>query len=211
MHKVMFVLSIALAVGGCAGFGLIATSNPLEKLMEAELATVTRVYNDMLNDNRDVETIVRENRFASQSQCLAVKGLIQMTMGCPQPVYNGGLVHATVRHFDPDRRRSGLPPGVAALVDELKADRVGVHLVNTSHNETRRVLVQSGGYGEHTFESVSFRQGDVERTLPVNGKHFEVMLPPSTSIRVSAGLRRVTNQPSYAFPWHGDRVPAPAM
>lgn len=40
-------------------------------------------------------------------------------MGSPQTVYNGGLLRATVRHYDPDRQRPGLPPDVAVLVDEL--------------------------------------------------------------------------------------------
>jgi len=122
-----------------------------ERLMEAELASLNRVYHSMVNDHRDVETIIRENRFALQSQCVATKGLIQMTMGCPQPVYNGGLVQATVRYFDADRARPGLPQDVAALVDELSGDRVGVQLVNTSRSETRRLIVQAGAYGEHAF------------------------------------------------------------
>jgi len=43
----------------------------------------------------------------------------------------------------------------------------------------------------------------------VNGKHFEVVLPPSTAIRISAGMKRFVNRPSYAFPWHGDTIPVP--
>ena len=44
---------------------------------------------------------------------------------------------------------------------------------------------------------------------PVDGKYFAVDLPPSTSIRIDAGLNRFINKPSYAFPWHGGAIPVP--
>ena len=47
------------------------------------------------------------------------------------------------------------------------------------------------------------------RTTTVEGKHLTVELPPSTAIRISAGMQRFANDPSYAFPWHGDGIPVP--
>ena len=134
-------------------------------------------------------------------------------MGSPQPIYNGGLLRATVRYFDRDQTRPGLPKDVAALVDKLEADRVGIQLVNLSRTETRNVIVQAGAFGEHRFAEVQFQttdqEGLSERTVPVDSKYFVVELPPSTSIRLEGGIQRFVNQPSYAFPWHGDRVPVP--
>lgn len=72
-------------------------------------------------------------------------------MGAPPPVYNGGLLRATVRYFDADEKRPGLPADIAALVDEVAADRVGVEMVNLSGSQTRRVVVQAGAFGEHQF------------------------------------------------------------
>ena len=114
----------------------------------------------------------------------------------------------------------------AALVDELDADRTGIRLVNLSRSETRSLIVQAGAFGEHEFTEVGFEEEvlsyegpqpglriEAERTTSrtaaaVNAKHFAVELPPSTSIRLDAGMHRLANDPSYRFPWHGGKVPA---
>ena len=144
-----------------------------------------------------------------------------MMLGAPGTVYNGGLLRATVRYFDPGagvqgtgfgvQPRAGLPKDCAALVDKLGADIVGVQLVNLSRNESRRVTVQAGAFGEHEFTNVTYRMEgqDGPSTMPVNAKRFTIELPPSTTLRVEAGLRRFANQPSYAFPWHVNGVVAP--
>ena len=147
------------------------------------------------------------------------KALEQVMHGCPQTEYNGGLSRALVRYFDTgfgvqgsgfgEQPRPGLPNDVAALVDEIKSDRIGVQLVNTSRSETRRVILQSGAFGEHSFTQVAHGAGDGAQTVPVNGKHFAVTLPPSTSVRLGIGLERFVNTPSYAFPWHGEKIPVP--
>jgi hypothetical protein len=135
-------------------------------------------------------------------------------MGAPQSVYNGGLLRAQVRYFDWDRVRPGLPEEVAALVEKLGAEEAGIRLVNLSRSETRKVIVQAGAFGEHEFTEVRYEEVDregarKEKVVRVNSKHFAVELPPSTTIRVDAGMRRFVNRPSYAFPWHGDKVPVP--
>ena len=150
-----------------------------------------------------------------------------MMLGAPQSVYNGGLLRASVRYFDQDRERPGLPQDVAALVDTLASDAAGIQLVNLSPTETRHLIVQAGAFGEHRFTDVRFqdssREGleknpytwmrqekkSIENVCLVNGKYFAIQLPPATSIRVVANMKRFVNQPSYAFPWHGDRIPVP--
>jgi len=87
----------------------------------------------------------------------------------------------------------------------LTAESVGVQFVNTSRQETRNLIVQAGAFGEHQFTQLRCDQ----QTIPLDGKYFAVELPPSTAIRVDAGLRRYANKPSYAFPWHGDIIPVP--
>ena len=49
---------------------------------------------------------------------MVTQGLLQLTTGTPGVIYHGGLLHSAVRHFDPDRKRAGLPESVAALVPE---------------------------------------------------------------------------------------------
>lgn len=116
-------------------------------------------------------------------------GLAQMTMGAPHTSFNGGLLQARVRYFDPARRRPGLPENVAALVEKLESARTVLRLVNLDASDTRRVIIQAGAFGEHQF------------TTPVNGKWFEVELPPATTIRIEAGMKRFVNRPTYAWPW----------
>jgi hypothetical protein len=152
------------------------------------------------------------------------EALVQLMLGGPQPMYNGGLLHATLRYFDPERRRPGLPPDVAALVTRVEADRAVVQLINLGMFETRSVLVQGGMFGEHQFTTVTYpRRTDrdptqpnndaraepvlADQTVAVNRKFFEVRLPAGMGVTLDMKMKRFANRPGYAFPWHGDRIP----
>jgi hypothetical protein len=43
--------------------------------------------------------------------------------------------------------------------------------------------------------------------VDVNRKFFAVRLPPGTGLTLDMGMKRFVNQPTYAFPWHGDTIP----
>ena len=180
-----------------------------EKILRAEYQKALETYREMREDERTHLEVIATNRIPSQP--VLTKGLTQVTLGAPQSIYNGGLLRATVRYFDRDRARPGLPPEVAALVDELGPETVGIQLVNTSRGETRNLVVQAGAFGEHQFTRIECGEegGDGRGVQPVEAKYFGVELPPSTAIRVKAGLDRFANTPSYAFPWHGDTIPVP--
>lgn len=182
-----------------------------QKRLQADYQYVLGMYQFMRHDPRDKAQIIADNQWPPNP--VAVKGLTQLTMGAPQPIYNGGLLRATVRYFDVNRARPGLPKDVAALVDKLEADRVGIHLVNLSRTETRNLIVQAGAYREHRFTQVQCpttdQQDSSEKLVPVNGNYFLVELPPSTNIRLEAGMQRFVNRPCYAFPWHDDNIPMP--
>jgi hypothetical protein len=180
-----------------------------EQILAAEYQQALDTYESMRTDERSQFDIISTNQIPGQP--VLTKGLTQVTLGAPQSVYNGGLLRATVRYYDPDRGRPGLPLDVAALVDELGPKTVGIQLVNTNHNETRTLVVQAGAFGEHQFTGLRYReQGkDGETAVAVDGKYFSVELPPSTSVRIEAGLSRFCNTPGYAFPWHGDGIPVP--
>ena len=137
---------------------------------------------------------------------VVTKGLTQVALGAPQSVYNGGLNQGVVRYFDDEQRRPGLPSDIAALVDELKADRVGVHLVNLSPNDSKTVVVQAGMFGQHKFTTVKNGGGE---PVQVDGKDLRVTLAPSSSAHISLGVERYVNTPTYAFPWHGNKIPVP--
>jgi hypothetical protein len=174
-----------------------------EKVLNAEYDSALKAFESIRLDERNVSEIVETNY--SPPNPVVTKGLTQVTMGAPQSVYNGGLLCATVRYFDSDRVRPGLPPDVAALVDKLAPEGAGIQLVNLNRHETRNLIVQAGAFGEHQFTEVKYG----ENVVPVDAKYFAVQIPPSASVRVEADMRRFVNDPSYAFPWHGDKIPVP--
>ena len=178
-----------------------------ERVLGAEYQSVATAYEFIQSEIRNPEQLITDNVYPPNP--VATKGLTQVTLGAPQSVYNGGLNRAMVRYFDHDRARPGLPPDVAALVDELKADVVGIELVNLSRTESRRAIIQAGAFGEHSFTEVRYQDGESYKTIPIGNKYLGITLPPSTSIRMGIPMKRFVNNPSYAFPWHGDKIPVP--
>ena len=157
---------------------------------------------------------------------ITVEGLLQLTMGGPLYLYNGGLQMARLRYFDCQRRRPGLPRDVAALVERLEEGRVVVRLVNLSATESREMVVQAGVFGEHRFTSASWQQrrplsaeeaaagqgheeqfreviqGQLEdRVVEVNDRQFTLGLAPGAGICLDLGMERFVNEPSYSLPW----------
>ncbi len=175
-----------------------------EQILRAEYGWALQHIEDMRNDERSQAERIEANQVPQNP--VLTKGLTQVMMGAPQAVYNGGLLRAQVRYFDPDRGRPGVPQDVAVLVDELTANSTGIQLVNLSPTEERSLIIQAGAFGEHQFTRVTTDGGD---SAQVDGRHFSVQLPPATAIRVHAGMSRFVNKPSYAFPWHGDEIPVP--
>ena len=173
------------------------------KILQAEYQNALNDVVETQTETRDALTLIEDN--AGCPDPVYTKGLTQVTMGAPQSVYTGGLLRATVRYFDADRVRPGLPLDVAALVDSLGADSAGVQLVNLSMSETRNLIVQAGAFAEHEFVAVAHS----DQTVPVGSKYLAVELPPGTSIRLDLAMRRYAHQPTYAFPWHGDTIPVP--
>ena len=113
------------------------------------------------------------------------------------PSQGGTLLFARLRHFDPERRRAGLPPDVAVLVDSWSDDGLTATIVNVSPSQARSMIVQGGAYGEHQIVSVS----DGKTTLDVNARHFPVRLAPGAGARLTIRMKRFANDPTLAFPW----------
>ena len=188
-----------------------------EAVQQADYNYLQGLFEFIANDPRDAARIAADNQWPPNP--VVVKALTQVTTGAPPVIYNGGLLRATVRYFDAQQARPGLPPEVAALVDELDAGGVGIQLVNLSPTASRRLIVQGGAFGEHRFKGVKFLQGDLdeaakngygwvradrvstEKNIELDAGHFAVELPPSSSIRLRADVSRFANPPSYNLPW----------
>lgn len=127
------------------------------------------------------------------------EGLMQMAMGTPTAVYHGGMMHAAVRYYDGAAKRPGLPPHVAALVDEVGDNHIHVQLVNTDIVEGKQVVLQAGGCAEHEFTSV-LAEGEGATPVTVDGQHVRVNLGPGAHGQLRIGLKRLSHTPSYAQP-----------
>ncbi len=106
-------------------------------------------------------------------------------------------LQARVRYFDPQRRRAGLPLGVAALVEQMDATSATVMLVNLDPTRAKSVVIQGGGYGEHRILDAEIDR----RTLPVNGTWCTVRLAAGCGGRVTLRMARYGAQPRLDLPW----------
>ena len=121
----------------------------------------------------------------------------QMTGGI-MPLWHGQLHLARFRYFDPDRRRPGIPPDCAALVESMSDDSATLVLVNTSQTQSHTVLVQTGAYGEHQCLSVQPPGG---KPVKVDGTLFSVDLAPRAQLRLVVKMKRYANTPTLELPW----------
>ena len=186
----------------------IAGENPSypEKVL---LVSLRRVYERLHMIRIDKEDLTKVNVHHWQERNpVTIEALVQLTLGAPGIIYFGGLLPVRVRYFDLERKRPGLPPDVAALVEKLEAERTVLTLINLSPCEERDVVVQGGAYGEHVFTQVKYQVGRGERSdqledrvIEVNDKCLHVHLPPATQIKLDLGTKRFVNRPTYAFPW----------
>ncbi|MFE6736552.1 hypothetical protein [Microbacterium sp. NPDC057650] len=124
------------------------------------------------------------------------ESLVQLMWGAPMHISHGGLQHATVRYFDADLQRPGLPADVAALVQAVTPGSVTLELVNLG-SEERHVVVQAGAFGEHRFTSVD-AGGDVQE---IDSPWTGLRLAPGAGTAIHLGMRRYVNEPSYQTPW----------
>lgn len=130
--------------------------------------------------------------------------LVNLTLGANDPGTSGNTLHAQVRYFDPQQRRAGLPPDVAALVSRIDPTGITLTLVNTSTTEAREVIVQGGAYGEHRFETI--RVNGV--THAVGAETVTVLLEPGAGADLEVTMARYANQPTLWFPWDTRRNPS---
>jgi hypothetical protein len=184
-----------LPPGGWVGFLQGQNPNFPEQALRADLEAIRKKVAGMRADATTPDTRLADDPMKFNPATVA--NLVRLAMG---GIHHGNrtlVLHTRVRYFDPDRRRPGLPADVAALVEEMTADRTVLTLVNTSPVHSRRAVVQAGSYGEHEFTTAT--AGD--KTLAVNGRHLEVVLEPGTGTRITLGTKRYAHPPTLAWPW----------
>jgi hypothetical protein len=166
-----------------------------ETTLRRDLDRVRRQVHGFQNDASTPDTRLADDsmRFNPAS----VASLVEQMLGGLIGGKNRMVLHARLRYFDPAARRAGVPPDVAALIDEMTADRVAVTLINVNQVEPRTVTVQAGTYAEHRFRQVT--AGD--RTIPLDSPAVTVRLEPGSGQRLVFEIDRYGQQPTLAFPW----------
>jgi len=185
-------------VAGNAWLRFLAGQNPgyPEQALRADFARVRQRHLGMLQDTTTPDTRLADDPM-KYNPC-SVSSLIHLMLGGIHPGHLGSILHCRLRYFDPIKRRAGIPDDVAALVDRITDDEVGVTLVNTSQVSSRTLVVQAGGYGEHQFVDVT----DGQQTRPINARRLTVRLAPGCGTRLLFRMRRFVNRPTLALPWH---------
>jgi hypothetical protein len=136
-----------------------------------------------------------------------LEGLVQTMLGAPNHIYHGGLLHTSVRYFDPENKRSGIPSDMAALVEQVTAAGVSLTLVNLHPTETKTVIIQGGMFGEHHIRRVNQITVYPYQFDTVDHKFFQAEISPGSVVKLEIEMDRFQNMPSYAFPWHGKEIP----
>jgi hypothetical protein len=145
-------------------------------------------------DEQDVHHFFQRNP-------VILEGLVQLMLGAPNHIYHGGLLHTSVRYFDPENKRPGIPADVAALVERITSKSVTLKLVNLHPVEARSVIIQGGMFGEHRIDRVRQVVHYPYQFYTVDHKLFEVKLAPGAVGQLELDLTRFANRPSYDFPW----------
>ena len=191
-----------------------------ERILEATHQIVARRL-ALVREDKDVGTRFHIHQW-QWGNPVSSEALIQLTLGGPQPIYNGCLMHTRVRYFDAKRRRPGLPEDVGALVEKIEAKRTVLRLVNLNPIESRELIVQAGAFGEHRFGSATYEartsrwpgelggyagtyapppQETETRRVDIDGSRFTVELPPAMELCVDLETERYVNEPSYTQPF----------
>lgn len=167
-----------------------------ERILEHGLALMDERLEKIASDTQDPRTY--GDSYLQARNPIANESLFHLTLGASMPVYNGGLIHSRLRHFDADRHRPGLPPDVAALVERMDADLLDLHLVNLSEFETRRDIIRAGFFAEHRWVGVEILDGQGSSVASVEGPPVTDLLcelPPKSSLRLRLRASRYAGSP----------------
>jgi hypothetical protein len=182
-------------------FAYLTGQNPgyPERSLNVTLDEIARRMKAIASDNLDDAASWNVHHWQQRDPVIPGP-LAQQTMGADW-LYHGGLIQARLRHFDPQRRRPGLPDKVAALVEDMAHESVRLTLVNLDTHEGKSVLIQGGAFAEHTIVDVQPSE-EPRSATPIDGSTFQVHLDPGAQASLQIRMKRFTNRPTYDFPRH---------
>ncbi len=130
------------------------------------------------------------------------EGLSQLLSGAPMHISHGGLQFGKIRYFDGQKKRSGLPDDVAAMVESVTAELMRVQVINLSSTEHRVLTLQAGNFGENRLDSVkiTYENGQIFEMV-INNKWFTLELSAGAGASLDFAYSRYVNQPTYETPY----------
>ena len=161
---------------------------------EVQLRLTMLREDDTTPDDQDVHHFFQRNP-------VILEGLVQLMLGAPNHIYHGGLLHSSLRYFDSDNQRPGIPLDVAALVKRITSQSVTLELVNLHPTESRNVIVQGGMFGEHQIRRVRQVIHYPYQFYTIEKPFVQVELGPGAVGQLEIDLGRFNNVPTYQFPW----------
>lgn len=171
---------------------------PEEILRENYMEVHRRLKNlredDTLPDDQDVHHFFNRNP-------VILEALVQLMLGAPNHIYHGGLMHTSIRYFDPKEKRPGIPSDVAAMVERITSKSITLNLVNLHPSETKEVIIQGGMFGEHKIKRVRQVIDYPYQFYTVDNNYFILTLGPGAVGQIEVDIERFANSPSYKFPW----------
>jgi hypothetical protein len=163
--------------------------------LERDLAQVRERVQGMRDDPTTPDTRLSDNPMGFNPAM--TRALVELMLGGFHPGRRGAPLHARLRYFDPEARRAGVPPDVAALVDRLGDEEAAVTLVNVNQVHGRTLVVQAGAYAEHRF--LEARVGGERHYL--DSPYLKVRLEPGCGARLELRMKRYAHPPTLRFPF----------
>jgi len=166
-----------------------------EQAIKREQEFIARCIKNMNEDDSTAE--VRQTDEPQKVNPVRAGTLVELTTGGNNPGIAGNILHCRVRYFDPTRRRAGLPDDVATLVEKITSDGIELTLVNNNQTEPRKVILQSGAYGEHNFTKATVNN----QSISLNNNELLVVLEKGTGSKMILKMDLYKNNPTLSLPW----------
>jgi hypothetical protein len=172
-----------------------------EKILRQALKQVNHRIDKIENDESDLNSV--NIHHWQEHNPVTTEALVQLTLGSPQIIYNGGFLFSSIRYFDFDKKKPGLPEDISALVTNLQEKFLSLTLVNLHKNDVKNLIIQAGSMGEHSFGMIRYKtSGNLQiRQERVNNRYLKISMKPQTEIRIELDILRSVNSLTYQFPW----------
>ncbi|MBS3762570.1 MAG: hypothetical protein KGZ25_04600, partial [Planctomycetes bacterium] len=196
-HKFSYRTGFFYHVDDYAWLFFVLGKNPEfpRRMFESDIKRIRHRVEQMKRDNS--EDWKRRSDHAQRFHPVSTHTLVNLTCGSIGPLWQSTPILAEAWHYDPTEARPGLPPDVGALVNSITKQGFGLQLVNLSQTQKRKIVVQTGAYGENKCIRVNFRG----KKYAVDNHYFVVELGAGCGGKLQVEVDRFANQPTAGLPW----------